>query len=228
MWENPAISWRGGFSRLSLESARVPKPIGLLCIVALHAGCGDPTSTTAGWLTARIEQQAVSAEPSITYSEDTVEYYEGTAEFWFDRNPGYGVDIAFVVHSRGTGPSLGEWLLLAREGAGRPGRDWYRLGPLELKNGRLQGFTAFYVRETGVRLESYTALSGEVVITESSSDRVAGVFQFTGVMYCWRSDVDGWCTSPITITPGAPGIKVTGRFSAVPEKPVVDSVMLPR
>lgn len=193
--------------------------IGLLAAVALFSSCHDAAGPAGGWLTAAIREATDTGGRESTY--------RGTGDFIVTRDPGAGVLFSFELNSDGTGTSAGQKFSLYWPGHGRPRAGRYELAPLEVEDGHLEGFTAVYSRVAGGRGEDFTALSGYVVVRESSDDRVDGVFQMTGVLYCLRNDrpgQDDWCTAPTTITPGAPQVEVTGSFAAVPYKPGVVSV----
>jgi hypothetical protein len=174
------------------------------------SGCGQPAAIAGGgWLRARV-QGSVEAH-----------HYEGSGYFLVNSDPRRGISVQFTLHSDGEGPYAGQWFLLYRAGKGRPAKGVYRLAPLDVQNGSPRGFTAYYsyVDEGKAYSYAYTALSGEVEVTESSGDRIEGVFRFRGVLYCsgaTRGPPQKWCVGPNTITPGAPEIEVTGSFAAVP------------
>lgn len=178
----------------------------LLVLSATVLGtCKEPAeSVDASWLRAEV-QGAV----------ETV--YEGSGYFRTGSDP--RVSVKFTLNSDGVGPHAGQWLMLYRPGHGRPGEGAYALAPVEAEDGSPRGFTAYYGRTADDKAEAYTAVSGEVSISESSDNRVEGSFRFAAVRYCWsRTDgsPEGWCTSPNIITPGQPEVEVTGSFLAVP------------
>jgi len=210
---------------LESRSSRWPdRTVGafVLATVALLGDCSQTTGPGPGWLTAAIREGTGSAA--------RVSQYEGTGEFTTGSDPGAGVSVAFELDSRGSGRGAGQTMMLYRPGQGQPVAGRYELGPLAVLDGRLDGLTAFFVRTAGGLSESFTALSGYVVVRASSADRFEGEFQFTGVMYCSASENPGpadWCTEPTRITPGAPQVEVTGSFAAVPYRPGVQTLDVP-
>ncbi|GBD32533.1 hypothetical protein HRbin33_01503 [bacterium HR33] len=183
---------------------------GIMAMVLLVPACQAPTAgLDSSWFRAQI-RGAVQTE------------YEGTGWFNVGSDPRRGISVQFTLYSSGVGTYTGQRFQLYSPGKGRPGQGIYGLAPLEVKDGSLQGFTAYYHRVAGERSESYTAVSGRVNVAKSSGNRVEGDFDFTGVLYCWSNTSgtpEGWCTSPNTITPGAPQIQVTGSFSVVAFRP---------
>lgn len=185
----------------------------LVVAPALVWGCqGSVDNAEEGWLRARI----VGAIETV---------HEGTGDFYVGSDPRQGIAVQFTLNSDGVEVYAGQVLTLFRPGKGRPGEGVYTLAPLEVKDGSLQGFTAYFHRtidgESGEG-ESFTTVSGEVVVTKSSAEWVEGDFRFKAVLYC-RSSSDPQrqfrCVGPNTITPGAPEIEVTGSFAAAPLDP---------
>jgi hypothetical protein len=196
--------------------------IGLLVPAFLLAACQDATQPLAGLMTASVR------DSSATGVVETA--YEGSGDFGVGTDPGAGVSITFGLRSKGNGTSAGQSFALTRPGQDRPAPGRYDLAPLDLSNGQMNGFTAHYYRHVPGRSEDFTAVSGYLVVHESTEDRVAGEFQVTMVQYCLANDVPGaddWCAAPTTITPGAPRIIVAGSFTAVPVKGGQDSPTLP-
>jgi hypothetical protein len=179
----------------------------LLLPLPLLAGCHNATAPNGGWLRASVMDVA-----DTTVRTD----YQGTGDFHVGKDPAWGVSVAFQLSSRGTGASAGQTLLLARPGAGRPAPGRYMLAPLTENDGTFSGFTAYYVGGA----ESFTTLSGEVDIEQSSDGLVAGTFHITAVQCCRSDPADmahDWCVGPNTITPGAKQVEITGSFAAGPE-----------
>lgn len=200
---------------------------GLAASLVFLAGCSHTEEPGGGWLTARIEGPAGTTPAEATY--------QGSGHFNQSPDPAAGQPIHFSVWSDGTGTSEGDNVSFYRPGAARPGKGWYQLSEPEVKDGKLFGFAAMYRRSVGGRREVYNTASGELQITHSSKERVAGTFRFTGVLYCsWRSNTleDMWgCATlnPYIVVPGAPTIEVSGEFDAVdihslPDIDVVNSV----
>lgn len=196
--------------------------IGLLAAVALLSSCQSTAEPGRGWLTAAIREATDTGGRESTY--------RGTGDFIVTRDPGAGVLSSFELNSRGTGTGAGQTFMLYWPGHGRPRAGRYELGALEVVDSHLEGFTAFYQRVAGGRGESFTALSGHVIVRESSDDRIDGEFRVTGVLYCLANEQPGpddWCTAPTAITPGAPQVEVTGSFAAVPYRPGPQSLTRP-
>ncbi len=151
-WKHTAGSYAGMQSqtRLRCGSApsrgrrpegpgRTPRIVGLLAAVAVFASCQDTTEPAGGWLTAAIREATDTGGREATY--------RGSGGFHVGRDPGAGVSVAFGLHSRGTGASVGQSLGLYRPGHGRPGPGRYELAPLNAREGRLEGFTVFYASQ---------------------------------------------------------------------------------
>ena len=200
---------------------RTGKP-SLLIAALLLAACRQTAEPVTGFLTASVRE---SADAGVVETA-----YEGSGSFAVGQDPGAGVSIAFGLRSDGTGASAGQSFGLTRPGQGRPAPGRYDLAPLELSNGQMNGFTAHYQRHVPGRAEDFTAVSGYLVVHESTEDRVTGEFQVTMIQYCLANDVPGpddWCVAPTTITQGAPRIAVAGSFTAVPVRVGQDSPTLP-
>ncbi|HEV2735686.1 MAG TPA: hypothetical protein VGV85_12650 [Longimicrobiaceae bacterium] len=187
--------------------------MGLVALSALAAAC-DATDGVRpdqpSWFRASL-QGAVAGD------------YEGSGEFLAGSDPRAGEPIVFTLNSVGLGTAANQSFQLHRRGEGVPGKGTYALGPLRTSDGRLQGFTAYYVRQVGNRMEAFTARSGQVEITAVSRDRVEGKFRFVGSLYCSRAVVGNAsdpaaCGSPNTIDPQAASIEVSGMFAAIPAK----------
>ncbi len=152
--------------------------------------------------------------------------FEGTGDFHVGDDPRAGIRIQTSIVSRGVGASEGQRLVIYRRGAGRPGEGRYQVESLDLSSPQASGITAVYTRQTAGVVEFYAAQSGELVITESSKDRIAGHFRFTGFRYC-ASELQGSptqrgpCRVPPTPIEGAPTVEVTGSFVAGPFDPEV-------
>ncbi len=116
---------------------------------------------------------------------------------------------------KGTDLSAG----IARYGAGRPMVGRYELGlPDRPYAGPGRGFYATYYRSLNDTSQAYVSVAGEIEITVSSPDHIAGSFRFTGTEYSahWGGGGRRGSGSPARIDPDAPTLQVTGSFSAVP------------
>lgn len=150
--------------------------------------------------------------------------FEGTGEFDTGSNPARGVEVQFFLDSRGVGASAGERIIFSRAGGGRLGSGTYILEGSGEEGSRLEGLTAAYLRQTVGVAERYVATSGELVVTESSPDRMEGRFRFTAALSCVTRlgennvvlERAGSCGTPSTPLPEQPGVVVTGSFVAVP------------
>jgi hypothetical protein len=124
------------------------------------------------------------------------------------------VEVQFFLDSRGVGASAGERIIFSRAGGGRFGSGTYTL------EGSL---TATYLRHTVGVAERYVATSGELVVTESSPDRMEGRFRFTASLSCVTRLGDnnvvlerlGSCGTASKPLPEQPDVVVTGSFMAV-------------
>jgi len=146
--------------------------------------------------------------------------YEGTGEFHAGSDPRAGEPIVFTLSSQGLGARADQSFQLHRRGGGRPGKGTYALGELQ-SGGAAQGFTAYFTRRVGDRIEAFAARTGQVEITAASPARVEGTFRFTGQLYCSRVAVGSSsglaaCGSPSGFSANAPSIEVSGAFVALP------------
>ena len=117
---------------------------------------------------------------------DTVAF-EGVGDFHVATNPNLGRRLGlfarqqFELDARGRGPAAGLVLGVARYGAGRPGVGRYALAPLDRRRpgGR---FYAVLVRPApgGDGVSTFLSTEGEVRITRSGADSVAGTVRFVG------------------------------------------------
>lgn len=147
--------------------------------------------------------------------------YEGTGEFHAGSDPRAGEPLVFTLSSRGLGARADQSFQLYRRGAGMPGRGTYSLSELQHGDARPQGFTAYFTRRVGDRIEAYAARTGQVEITAASAGRIEGTFRFTGSLYCSRAVVGSAsdpvsCGSPGGFAPNAASIEVSGAFVALP------------
>jgi len=141
--------------------------------------------------------------------------FEGTGEFDTGSNPARGVEVQFFLDSRGVGASAGERIIFSRAGGGRLASGTYTLE---------ESLTATYLRQTAGVAERYAATSGELVVTESSPDRMEGRFRFTAALACLTRlgahnvvlERAGSCGTTSEPLPEQPGIVVTGSFVAAP------------
>lgn len=195
-----------------MERYITKRTFGLALIPALAGACGNPAGNDdGGWLRATIQEAAAEVQ------------FEGTG--YFTVGSGHDVSVQFTLVSRGIGLSIDQRLIIHRPGAGIPAVGAYVLGPLEEKDGALQGLTAYYSREVDGIKQSFTAVSGQMEITISKNDLVAGTFWFSGALYCSSPVVssgdDDWlfCGDPNTIDPSAQQVEVSGSFEVIPVKP---------
>ncbi len=117
---------------------------------------------------------------------------------------------------------------LARYGLGLPAPGRYKLGLFDRSTPG--GFYAAYSRgakNPSDTVFSYVSISGEVVITSSSSQRVEGTMHFTGAEYSagWRTGRTG-SGSPDKVEANAPTIDVSASFTATPFSSEMNHVCL--
>ncbi len=154
-----------------MERYITKRSFGLALIPALAGACGNPAGNDdGGWLRATIQEAAAEVQ------------FDGTGYFLV--GSGHDVSVQFTLNSKGIGLAIDQRLTIHRPGAGIPTVGTYGLGPLKEKDGALQGLTAYYSREVDGRKQSFTALSGQLEITTSKNDLVAGTFRFSGSLYC--------------------------------------------
>lgn len=159
-----------------------------------------------------------AAQPSVVRHGDTVVLAGLTGDFHAVTTPEFrGGREQFEMTLRAEG---GLHVGIARYGAGRPAPGRYPLAPLN----RAEPGGRFYATVTtgGGRgaeedtVRAYVSVAGELVVTESSGERVAGSFRFTGAEYSARWPPTGHRGSgaPDRVTPGAPTVEVRGTFAA--------------
>jgi hypothetical protein len=142
---------------------------------------------------------------------DTVAF-EGDGGFHVATNPNLGRRLGlfprqqFELDARGRGPAAGLVLGVARYGAGRPGVGRYALAPFDRDRpgGR---FYAVLTRPApgGDSVSTFFSIEGELRITRSGADTVAGTVRFVGAASPGRVD---------SVAPGAPRVVVIGSFRA--------------
>jgi len=192
--------------------------LALLATTALSGACHDATEPAPGWLVASVRGGSGTGLSQIAY--------HGTVWFSVGRYWGARTSLSFELRSQGIGGSEGQGIILFSSPSGRPAPGRYDLAPLVAADSGPSGFTAFYYHEAGGVSDSYTALTGYVIISESSEDRVEGEFKFTGVLFCRESTetgAGGPCYALNPTTPGAPQVEVTGWFAAIPNPGSLDA-----
>lgn len=146
--------------------------------------------------------------------------YEGTGEFNAGSDPRTGEALVFTLSSQGLGSTSDQSFLLHRRGGGVPGKGVYALGQPQSSGSSPAGFTAYYVRRVGDRMEAFAAQSGQVEVTSAAPGRLEGTFRFTGLLYCSRAVVGSASEPPTCGSPGTAdsktSIEVSGAFVAVP------------
>lgn len=179
------------------RNTRRPHRLIVLPTIMAFAACADPAAVEGPtWLVA-----------SILEADSTVQY-SGTGNF--------GKTGDFSMWSRGTGTSDGETVIFTRDGESRPGPgsyDFVQQGSPEA------GFIGFYrrLRDDGVR-DRFAVISGLLVITISSEERIDGTFRFTGELFCSTpagAAQDSSCDPGIPIS-GANPVVIEGSFSVAP------------
>ncbi|MEW5926143.1 MAG: Ig-like domain-containing protein [Gemmatimonadota bacterium] len=187
------------------------------CTRAAPAGGAADATPVADTAPASVTPAA--ARPSVAWRGDTVLLAGLTGDFHATTTPEFrGGREQFEMTLRAEG---GLHVGIARYGAGRPGPGRYPLAPLN----RADPGGRFYATLTtgggrgdaaGDTVRAYVSVAGELVVTESSGERVAGSFRFTGAEYSarWRPAGRRGSGSPDRVEPGAPTVEVRGTFTA--------------
>ena len=134
--------------------------------------------------------------------------YRGTGQFHLLPGEG-GRPGLFAITSHD--PDGGRTFLLFHEGTEAPLPGIY---PLASSAAGPVRFGAVYTRGQGDAMEGFTATSGEMQITVSTSTRVKGSFRFRGARNCVGIGSQLSCP-PNPLDPAAPSVEVTGSFVAV-------------
>lgn len=197
-------------SRLRCGALAVAAACGVLA-----SGCGrDPAGRGApGVFTAEIRRGA------------EVIRYEGDGKFYSDSRQERGPRSSFTLTSDAERGSTREGLTIHGQNVTRPPVGRYELGLLDQSDFDAQGFFAFYGRADPVQGEGYAAVSGELVVTESSPERFAGTVRMTARRYCYSKNFSGEpprCAMPWLPPDTAPTVEVVGSFSAEPARGFVD------
>lgn len=180
---------------------------GLLLSLAV-AGCSDILGGG---------DRSSSFQASLAFSSGSAGSYSGDGEFVV----GVGGDGSplFSLGSQGQADAGRQVFQLLTLGGGVPAPGAHALSTVDQSNPNARGTTAFYSRTVDGWVESYAASSGELTITSSSRNRVAGTFRFTGYRYCaveqMGTGMEGPCRPTAQPIAGAPQVEVTGSFSAV-------------
>lgn len=151
--------------------------------------------------------------------------YEGTGEFGVNDADGVSRPRTFTIHSQATDGrgerSVGVW---RQQGAERalPGAGTYDVAGPDYTQSRWRTMAVTYQRVVDGWLEAYVGRAGSLTITESTAERVAGTFRFTGVRY-YRRPTRGTGREeglvlgrPDAVPPDQPTIEVSGSFAAEP------------
>ena len=182
----------------------------LIALPLLLAACeADPNSSL------RAGRFSASVSGAVTTA------YEGGGEF-HTGTPGPGMQ-QFQIVSDGRQGFEGQQFALTRWDGGRLRTGRHEIGLVDLSEymrgstRQPRGITFQYFRVEGGTKEQYVADSGEVEITSSSDERVAGRFTITALRYC-RRDVatmreTGSCDIS-AVNASSPRISVTGTFVA--------------
>lgn len=189
----------------------IAQALGLVVIPVIAGSClRDTTGAAEGsWVRAKIHGAVETT-------------YDGTGYFHVGTGPPNGASVQFTLSSDGVSGAVGQSFMLYRPGAGRPGVGRFTLSPLVHKDGALQGFTAYYIRITGDRVQAFTCISGELEITRSSGKSIEGTFGFSGALYysaplIGHSYDDVWdAGGPNNMDFSAPLVQITGSFVAIP------------
>lgn len=147
-------------------------------------------------------------------ARDTVRLGGLTGTFHAVRSPRPHGEQFELSLDRGPGREERFVVGIARYGAGRPEVGRYPLALLNRENpaGR---FYAAYHAKSGEASRSYVSVDGELVITASSPERVAGRFRFRGAEYSASSPRERRGSgSPSSVAPDAPTIEVVGTFTS--------------
>ena len=131
---------------------------------------------------------------------------------------GFALPGTFVLFSADPGVDRGEGqgFALLRVGGTRPAVGTYALGSPPGFSG--ERFHGLYVRSTAGQREQYLAVSGEVRITTSTADRVAGSFNLRAVRVCTGTGAVLTCVVPSGQGASAVNedVQISGTFSARP------------
>ena len=183
----------------------------LLALPLLLAACdADPNSSL------RAGRFSASVSGAVTAT------YEGGGEF-HTGTPGPGLK-QFQITSDGKQGFEGQEFALTRWDGGRLGTGHHPIGLVDLSaylrasTRQPRGITFQYFRVEGGVEEQYVADSGEVEITSSSDERVAGRFTITALRYCQREVATmrelNSCDISSVSAATSPRISVTGTFVA--------------
>lgn len=177
-----------------------------LSTAALVTACeADPTGSS------NPSHFAATIEGSISAS------YEGTGHFSTTTQRRPAAPPVFFLHSRGAGEARNQGFEFSRRGAELPAVGTYTLGR---QSGDLAEFNAAYSHQQGNVTYRYAAQSGELHITTSTPQRIAGTFRFSGVFAgtCTSSRGSVTCTVNPTPDPDAAAVEVSGSFEVVPAR----------
>lgn len=154
-------------------------------------------------------QLVASVEGGITAE------YEGTGKF-STAPAGLSHPIKFSLRSTGKGTASNQGFHF--HSGKMPGVGVYALGAQSGTGG--ESMRAVYSWRDGSRIEQFSAQTGELVIAESSANRVAGTFRFTGLLTsaCTATNSSAqFCT----VSPPDASTKqiiAAGSFEAVPAR----------
>lgn len=178
--------------------------------------CATIISVAMG-LTSCSESGPTGDEPSGSFHA-TIQGTEGTITYLGTGSFVTGLEVRgpsahrFQLYSRGLGESEGHSIGLYRFGAEVPAVGVYELGPVDPQNP--VGFVAYHHRRSAEGLDSYVSLTGDVLVSLSTADRVEGTLSITAAQYCsLRADNSSWCVSPLSAM-GNRQIEIAGSFVA--------------
>ena len=132
---------------------------------------------------------------------------------WFNEGTDRQTQVFMVSATDSTGGTP-QSIILMRRGGGRPNVGTYPLHFRVLDDPADVGYSGTYSRQGNGMSDSYGSLSGTLTITESTSDRVVGSFQFEGVRFCSRNAQGGTCYTNTLPPADAPRVQVSGTFTA--------------
>lgn len=112
-------------------------------------------------------------------------------------------------------------LLIWRNMEGIPAPGTYSVRLPDEASDRWDYFAATYAREANGLHDAYVGRDGELTIKSAGPQRIEGVFRFTGVLYCVRTNEppfhDPYPCRPSQVDPNAATIEVNGSFVVEPD-----------
>jgi hypothetical protein len=178
-----------------------------IALLLLAASCRDGTGAAGpSWFRA-----SVSGEISSDY--------EGTGDFYFNREEDRGPQRYFNIYSRGSRTDKEETFWFRWPNDNRPRTGTYALVPHTDRHGSPHGVTGIYHWRIGDNVtapansELYVATGGSIQITRSTAEEIEGTIRFSGVQIGKRGPLYPERDDPrYAPDPNAPKVEVSGSF----------------